>query len=123
MNIEELFDGDDASLEETIGHRIKRHRLDLNISQVELSDKAGVARRTITSVENGKGCTLSTLIRLLRAMDKLDLLSSLFQEPEMTPRQLKLKQHGKEQRRKYASKPQKKEACSTWTWGDEETES
>lgn len=121
MSIDELFDGDDVSLEETIGYRIKRHRLDLNISQVELSEKAGVARRTITSVENGKGCTLSTMIRLLRAMDKLDLLSPLFEEPEMTPRQLKLKQRGKEQRRKYASKPQKHKASSTWTWGDEET--
>lgn len=68
------FDLDDASFEGVIGERMKRHRLNLNLSQSELFKEAGVARRTITSVENGQGGTLSTFIRLLRAMDKMSLL-------------------------------------------------
>ena len=114
---------DDADLEGVIGARMKRHRLNLNLSQNELSQKAGVARRTITSVENGQGGTLSTLIRLLRAMDKISLLEEFLTEPELSAEQEKKAKRGKLQQRKYSSRPSESPQLkqpTEWTWGDEE---
>ncbi|MGC6427396.1 MAG: helix-turn-helix domain-containing protein [Akkermansiaceae bacterium] len=121
MNNNLGFDLDDTSLEGVIGERMKRHRLNLNLSQSELSEKAGVARRTITSVENGQGGTLSTLIRLLRAMDKLDLLQDFLSEPELSPEQERKAKRGKLQQRKYSSRPSESEKAIAWTWGDEDS--
>ena len=113
--------GSDTVVEETIGFRLKHYRLERNFSQTELSERAGIARRTITSVENGKGCTLSTLIRLLRALNKLDLLHGLLEEPPLRPSQMKEIERIRESPRKYASKPRKKRepADTGWVWGDE----
>lgn len=65
---------DGSSHEEIIGERMKHYRLEQNINQTDLVKQAGVARRTITSVETGKGCTLNTLLRLLRSLNRMELL-------------------------------------------------
>ncbi|MEN8693398.1 MAG: helix-turn-helix domain-containing protein [Akkermansiaceae bacterium] len=122
MNNKSYFDLDDAGLEGVIGERVQRHRLNLNMSQNELAEKAGVARRTITSVENGQGGTLSTLIRLLRAMDKISLLEDFLKEPELSAEQKKKAKRGKLQQRKYSSRPSESpqsQKLSEWSWGDE----
>ena len=49
------FEKSDEQLEQLIGKQLKAHRLQRNFNQTELAEKAGVARRTITSIENGKG--------------------------------------------------------------------
>lgn len=113
------FDLDDASFEGVIGERMKRHRLNLNLSQSELSKEAGVARRTITSVENGQGGTLSTFIRLLRAMDKMSLLQDFLAEPDLSPDQERKAKRGKLQQRKYSSRPRESAKPLDWIWGDE----
>ena len=58
----------ESQLEDLIGKRLKQHRLRRNLTQTELAVSSGLARRTITSVENGNDCTLGTLIRLVRAL-------------------------------------------------------
>lgn len=65
---------DGSSHEEIIGERMKHYRLEQNINQTDLVKQAGVARRTITSVETGKGSTLNTLLRLLRSLNRMELL-------------------------------------------------
>ena len=112
--------GNDLIYERTIGERLKAYRLDRNISQQDLAEKAGVARRTITSVESGKGCTLNTLIRLLRALGKLDLIYPLVEELPLSPRKIHEANLAKERPRKYASKPRNKApAPGRWVWDDE----
>ncbi|TAE97932.1 MAG: helix-turn-helix domain-containing protein, partial [Oscillatoriales cyanobacterium] len=39
-------------VEQELGRRLRRRRLDLNISQTALAEKCGIARRTITAIEN-----------------------------------------------------------------------
>ena len=51
-------------IEQELGKRLKRKRLDLNLSQTEVATRSGLSRRTITAIENGEGSTLSTLIAL-----------------------------------------------------------
>jgi transcriptional regulator with XRE-family HTH domain len=64
---------------------VKQMRLNKNISQEELSERSGVNRVTISRMETGKAINLITLIQLLRALEKLDLLSSLMEGPQISP--------------------------------------
>mgnify|MGYP003684832533 CR=1 FL=1 len=54
---------------ELIGIRIKEQRLQLNITQQELAEFAGVSRNTIRLLENGKGIGMLSFIRILRRLD------------------------------------------------------
>ncbi|MBN2562802.1 MAG: helix-turn-helix transcriptional regulator [Phycisphaerae bacterium] len=89
--------GDKAVLEE-IGRRVQIHRLNANLSQRQVADKAGVSRRALQNLEGGRVCTLALLVRVLRAMGRMDALDAFLPEPGLSPLQLaKLK--GRERRR------------------------
>lgn len=106
-------------LEQQIGKNLKALRLDQNLNQSDLAEMAGVSRRTITSVENGQGCTLGTLIRLVRALKKEDLLSRLLEPPPISPTKLHKANQILKATRRHASKPRKKATDpSSWTWGN-----
>ena len=102
MNI--TSDLTDAAVLRALGSRLERQRIDANLTQAALAEQAGVAKRTLERIEAGLGCELSTLVRLLRALD----LSAGFDRliPELPPSpiaQLKLK--GKQRRRVHPKAP------------------
>lgn len=68
-----------------IGRKLKELRLAKNIKQKELSDASGVSVFTISSVENGKGAALLTIVQILRALEQLDYLEYFFQEQTLSP--------------------------------------
>lgn len=103
-------------IEQELGKRLKRKRLDLNLSQMEVATRSGLSRRTITAIENGEGSTLTTLIGLLRALNALDTLEEFLPDPGISPLALMNLQ---EEPVKYSSKPRRAAAPSTWKWGDE----
>ena len=110
----------EKQLEELIGQRLKEHRLQRNLNQTDLAERAGLARRTITSVENGHGCTLGTLIRLVRALDLEHLLQELIAPLPPSPLAIRQAQILAESTRKHASRPRQKDSpAAPWTWGDE----
>jgi transcriptional regulator with XRE-family HTH domain len=110
----------ETQLEALIGQRLKEQRLRRNLNQTELAERAGLARRTITSIENGNGCTLGTLIRIVRALDLEHLLHDLIAPLPPSPLAIREAQRLAEPTRKHASKPRKKTTSpTTWTWGDE----
>jgi len=92
---------DHAILRE-IGRRLKRKRLDKNLSQQKLAEVAGLNRTTVGEMERGAPSSLLTFIQTLRALDALEELDSFLPDPDLetriSPLQLaKLK--GKERRR------------------------
>jgi DNA-binding XRE family transcriptional regulator len=100
MNFEAM--SEKAVLEE-LGRRIQAQRLNVNLAQAEVARKAGVSRRALQNLENGRVCTLSLLIRVLRAMGKLSQLDAFLPEPGLSPIQLaKLK--GRERQRAFVSR-------------------
>jgi transcriptional regulator with XRE-family HTH domain len=103
-------------IEQELGKRLKARRLDLNLSQAQAAEGSGLSRRTITTIENGKGSTLATLIALLRTLQALDTLEGFLPDPGPSPLLLAKLQ---EEPRKYASKPRKTQTPSPWKWGDE----
>ena len=84
-----MFQGwtDHAILEE-LGDRLRRQRLNRNISQAALAARAGVSLGTLRNAEAGAGSSLATLIRLLRALGMLHRLEAVLPEPEPSPLQL-----------------------------------
>lgn len=88
---------DQAALDE-LGRRVQIHRLNMNLTQAAVAEKAGVSRRALQKLESGESCTLLVLIRILRALGKLDALDAFLPEPGLSPLQLaKLK--GRERKR------------------------
>ena len=89
---------------------LKQMRLQKNLSQAELAMRAGLDRTTISRMEAGRAATLLTFVQILRALDKLDLLNTFWEEPVLSPMQI-LKQQKKQ--RKKASPKQPRSAKRT----------
>ena len=95
MNFEAMSD---RALLTELGRRVQIQRLNLNLTQTELAEKAGISRRALQNLEGGHVCTLALLIRALRALGRLDALDAFLPEPGLSPLQLaKLK--GRERKR------------------------
>ncbi|MEI8012729.1 MAG: helix-turn-helix domain-containing protein [Candidatus Omnitrophota bacterium] len=95
---------DKAVLEE-LGARIQRQRLALNITQNELGQKAGVARKVVQNIEQGSNSSTCGLIRTLRALGSIDLFDRILPATGPSPLELsKLKgwqrQHASGRRKK-----------------------
>jgi transcriptional regulator with XRE-family HTH domain len=114
MMIEELLT-DEAILTE-LGGRLAQRRLELQLTQEMLAEQAGVAKRTVERIEAGATTQMSTLIRLLRALELLDRLDSLV--PEAGPRPMDLVRL-KGKARKRASGKRKSTNEEPWHRGDE----
>lgn len=81
-----------------MGRRVQVQRLNQNLTQAAVAEKAGVSRRALQKLEGGEPCTLSILVRVLRALSRLDALDAFLPEPGLSPLQLaKLK--GRERKR------------------------
>lgn len=85
MNLAELSDS--AILAE-LGDRLRRERLNQNRTQTDLAASASVALNVVKRLESGGGCTLPGLVRILRALGKLDQLDSFLPEPGVSPIEL-----------------------------------
>ncbi|WP_298316977.1 helix-turn-helix transcriptional regulator [uncultured Aquimarina sp.] len=103
MDLNRLSDDDVLS---ELTQRVKKRRLNLNITQEELSKRAGVHVQTIKNFESGKATTLLTFIQILRAFGELDALSLFLPDPGISPIEL-LKLKGKERERASGSSKSK----------------
>lgn len=114
MKIEPLL-ADEAILAE-LGDRLAQRRLELQLTQAELAEQAGVSKRTIERVEDGATTQMLTMIRILRALELLDRMGTLI--PETGPRPMDLlKLKGKERQR--AARKRSEKSDQPWQWGDE----
>ena len=100
-----------------LGKRIACRRIDLQLTQADVAEQAGVAKRTLERIEAGASAQLSSLIRVFRVLDLISALDRMI--PEAGPRPMELlKRKGKVRRRvsgRRSSGPSKK----AWTWDDE----
>ena len=93
-----FYDMTNYGILKEVGARVRRERLNQNLTQVMVAQRAGVSRRVILDVEKGKGCGLGAFIEILRTLKKLDQLDALLPDPGISPLQIaKLK--GRERQR------------------------
>ena len=115
MNISNLLT-DDAILAET-GKRIAQCRLEQQLTQADVSEQAGVSKRTVERIEAGASAQMSTIIRILRVLDLLPGLNHLIPEPGPRPMDL-LKLKGKV-RQRASSNRGSNQSDKKWSWGGE----
>lgn len=81
-----------------VGQQVRRLRLQADMSQRTLAERADVSDVTIRNLEAGKGSSLATLIKVTRALGRQDWLEQLAPPPEVSPMQL-LRDREREQAR------------------------
>lgn len=80
-----LINNNIENLQGDLGHRIRKLRLARNLDQRTTAEKAGVSLRALGKLENGRGSTLETLLRTLRALDYVKGIEMLAPEPTINP--------------------------------------
>lgn len=103
----------DDMIIKAIGEYIRSIRLDRNITQEQLGDRAGVHRTTIRDLELGKRSTLLTLIQVLRSLDQLETLKNFKVTKELSPLEL-AKLEVNKRKRASGSKSDQKPKSSDW---------
>lgn len=116
---------DDAILAE-IGSRIARRRIELQLTQADLAEQAGIGKRTLERIEAGGSAQMSKIIRIFRALDLVAGLEGMI--PDVPPRPMELLKH-KGKVRQRASKPRdaarsspsadQTEGVRPWSWDDD----
>ena len=71
-----------------LGHRLERYRLQQNRTLADVAREAGVGLRTAARAEAGENPTLATMVKLLRALGRLEALDAFLPEPLVSPIQL-----------------------------------
>jgi transcriptional regulator with XRE-family HTH domain len=74
-----------ADLQTVLGERLRRLRLSRNMDQRTTAEKAGISEKALRNLETGRGSTVETLLRVLKALDHLDGLESLAPEISVDP--------------------------------------
>lgn len=88
----------DRGILRELGRRLRRARLEQDISQRQVAEIAGLSRVTVGNLERGIPSSLLTLVQYLRALGKLDELDALLPDPGPSPIEL-AKRKGRERRR------------------------
>lgn len=80
-----------------LGERIKGARLNANLTQKELAEKAGISLKAVINSEKGKS-TLESVVAILVALELTEQLNAFIPKQEISPVQL-AKLQGKERKR------------------------
>lgn len=68
-----------------IGKQMQQMRLNAQLNQQQLAERAGLSRSTITQVENGKGMNMESVVAMLRALNKLEVLNTFETQALLSP--------------------------------------
>jgi transcriptional regulator with XRE-family HTH domain len=109
--------GDDAALR-TLGQRLAQRRLDRNVTQAQLAERAGVARGVLQRLELGRAVTTVNLVRVLRALDALGELDAAI--PELRPSPLQALEHaGRQRKRARGPRDEPRPGQGEFKWGSD----
>ncbi len=75
-------------VEQKLGQQIRSLRLRKNLNQERLAEQAGVALSALKNLESGKGAALKTLIKALKALERLEWLDTLAPAVSISPLQM-----------------------------------
>lgn len=95
----------DLRILQHIGAFVKSDRMSQHKTQAVLAKDAGISRSTLSLLERGETVTIATLVRVLRVLDKLDVMNTFVTHKPPSP--LLLAQLEKGEQRKRVSSPKK----------------
>jgi transcriptional regulator with XRE-family HTH domain len=116
----------DVAMARILGERVGRYRIAAGLTQAELSEQAGIGKRTLERIEAGRGAELVNLIRVLRALNALDGFERLLPELPASPierlelrgrqRQRVAHPRGRREATKGAGEVGEDAPIKRWTW-------
>lgn len=71
-----------AELEQRLGKRIRALRAARRLTQIELAEQANVSVGALKHLESGVGATITTLVKVLRALGEEQWIDALGPAPE-----------------------------------------
>ena len=87
-----------------IGKRLKKIRLQQNLTQKQMGEEVGLSVSTISLIEQGKSTTTESLLRILSRLNRIKDLESVFRVGENLELKLKFEKARLKTERKRASK-------------------
>jgi transcriptional regulator with XRE-family HTH domain len=98
-----LFSTEKEILKE-IGKRLKKIRVQHNLTQQDLCEEVGLSVTTISQIEQGKSTTVESLIRILMRLNRIKDFESVFRVGENLELKLKFEKAKLKSERTRASK-------------------
>jgi transcriptional regulator with XRE-family HTH domain len=80
-----LYLSTDTALIDRLGAKLAELRLTSGMTQAELAGAAGIGISTVREAEKGGNISLAKLIRILRALGRLELLEPFFAPMPVSP--------------------------------------
>lgn len=93
----------DTTILAEIGNFIVQRRIQLQMTQAELAEKAALSRSTVSLMERGESISLNNLLKLLRILDALYVLKEFRVVEKESP--LALARQAQKKTRKRVIKP------------------
>ena len=107
---------DQAILRE-LGARLAGMRVEHNLTQAAVAEKAGISKRTLERLETGEVATqLSGFLRVCRVLGVLEHFEALLPEP--LPGPMAQLRHTGRKRQRASGKKADSAATKKWTWGE-----
>ena len=85
-------------LQAALGKQLQELRIAKNLDQITTAEKAGISEKALRNLETGRGSSIETLVRVLKALDSLDGLRLLAPKSSVSP--LALLRHSETARRR-----------------------
>jgi len=85
-------------LQAAFGKQLRELRIAKNLNQITTAEKAGISEKALRNLEAGRGSSVETLVRVLKALDSLEGLRLLAPRPSVSP--LALLRHAGASRRR-----------------------
>lgn len=125
-----MSDRTDIGIVVETGRRVAAARVARQLTQDQFADAAGVGRSTVQRLERGESIQLTSFVKILRALDRLDAFDAVLPSESRSP----LAELERERRRPQRVRPRRggndrtSEQATTedsaphdappWTWGD-----
>ncbi len=94
-----------------VGKRIKQYRLNQNLSQESVAERADLSRTAIVNAEKGSS-GLDTYIAIMKALGRLNVFEAAFPEESVSPVQMVERNKKKRQRASAKTKPTQQESAN-----------
>jgi transcriptional regulator with XRE-family HTH domain len=117
MHFDKLMTNDAVLAE--LGLRLEQSRLQQDLTQAEMAERAGIGEATLRRLEAGQSVQVTTLLKLLRAMGLLGALDEVVPETVDLPISELRRERGSRRRARARSRRDIAPKGSTWRWADE----
>ena len=74
-----------SELQAALGGQLQNLRISKNLDQRTTAEKAGISEKALRNLEAGRGSTVETLLRVLKALDTLEGIEMLAPKPSVNP--------------------------------------